>query len=71
MTWVGSLQNRINLEPVEIEIYVRLCNYVERNEHFEPTCIYPIDNRTGKEFMCLIMPDSEADKVDKDEFVLS
>lgn len=59
----------IRLEKDYPDIYVRLCDYVERNEHFSPVCIYPIDNRTGKEFMCLIMPDSEADKLDKDEFL--
>ncbi|XP_042193341.1 apical junction component 1 homolog [Callorhinchus milii] len=40
-------------------IYQDLCEFVESNKRFTPTTIYPIDKRTGKQFMCMIMAASE------------
>uniref|UniRef100_A0A3B4BJP2 MYND-type domain-containing protein n=1 Tax=Periophthalmus magnuspinnatus TaxID=409849 RepID=A0A3B4BJP2_9GOBI len=41
------------------KIYNHLCEFVENNIRFTPTTIYPIDKRTGKQFMCMIMAASE------------
>uniref|UniRef100_UPI00398E772B apical junction component 1 homolog n=1 Tax=Pristiophorus japonicus TaxID=55135 RepID=UPI00398E772B len=41
------------------KIYQDLCEFVESNKRFTPTTIYPIDKRTGKQFMCMIMAASE------------
>ncbi|XP_066501017.1 apical junction component 1 homolog [Hoplias malabaricus] len=46
------------------EIYNQLCEFVENNKRFTPTTIYPIDKRTGKQFMCMIMAASEPRKLD-------
>ncbi|XP_051893218.1 apical junction component 1 homolog [Pristis pectinata] len=40
-------------------IYQDLCEFVESNKRFTPTTIYPIDKRTGRQFMCMIMAASE------------
>lgn len=41
------------------DIYAKLCSYVENDEQFAPAVIYPKDSKTGKNFMCLILPGSE------------
>ncbi|XP_061586771.1 apical junction component 1 homolog [Cololabis saira] len=46
------------------KIYNQLCEFVERNKRFTPTTIYPIDRRTGKQFMCMIMAASEPRTLD-------
>ncbi|KAM3867408.1 apical junction component 1 homolog [Diretmus argenteus] len=46
------------------EIYNQLCEFVENNKRFTPTTIYPIDKRTGKQFMCMIMAASEPRTLD-------
>ncbi|XP_036385225.1 apical junction component 1 homolog [Megalops cyprinoides] len=46
------------------QIYQQLCHFVESNERFTPTTIYPIDKRTGKQFMCMIMAASEPRTLD-------
>ncbi|XP_067417683.1 apical junction component 1 homolog [Emydura macquarii macquarii] len=46
------------------KIYEQLCNFVESNKRFTPTTIYPIDKRTGKQFMCMIMAASEPRTLD-------
>ncbi|XP_043914759.1 apical junction component 1 homolog [Protopterus annectens] len=46
------------------KIYEQLCDFVEKNKRFTPTCIYPIDKRTGKQFMCMIMAASEPRTLD-------
>lgn len=46
------------------KIYEQLCDFVERNKRFTPTTIYPIDKRTGKQFMCMIMAASEPRTLD-------
>lgn len=45
-------------------IYSQLCEFVENNKRFTPTTIYPIDKRTGKQFMCMIMAASEPRTLD-------
>ncbi|KAM7019053.1 apical junction component 1 homolog [Tautogolabrus adspersus] len=45
-------------------IYNQLCEFVETNKRFTPTTIYPIDKRTGKQFMCMIMAASEPRTLD-------
>lgn len=46
------------------KIYNHLCEFVENNVRFTPTTIYPIDKRTGKQFMCMIMAASEPRTLD-------
>ncbi|XP_063000601.1 apical junction component 1 homolog [Elgaria multicarinata webbii] len=46
------------------KIYEQLCAFVESNKRFTPTTIYPIDKRTGKQFMCMIMAASEPRTLD-------
>lgn len=46
------------------KIYQQLCEFVESNKRFTPTSIYPIDKRTGKQFMCMIMAASEPRTLD-------
>ncbi|XP_017564993.1 apical junction component 1 homolog [Pygocentrus nattereri] len=46
------------------QIYSKLCEFVENNKRFTPTTIYPIDKRTGKQFMCMIMAASEPRTLD-------
>uniref|UniRef100_A0A1A7Y3K8 Chromosome 9 open reading frame 172 n=1 Tax=Iconisemion striatum TaxID=60296 RepID=A0A1A7Y3K8_9TELE len=46
------------------KIYNQLCEFVESNKRFTPTTIYPIDKRTGKQFMCMIMAASEPRSLD-------
>lgn len=44
------------------EVYSRLAAYVDgTSDRFIPMTIYPKDVTSGKSFMCVIMPDSEAD----------
>lgn len=45
-------------------VYQKLCEFVESNRRFTPTSIYPIDKRTGKQFMCMIMAASEPRTLD-------
>ncbi|KFO76028.1 Uncharacterized protein C9orf172, partial [Cuculus canorus] len=45
-------------------VYEQLCEFVESNKRFTPTTIYPIDKRTGKQFMCMIMAASEPRTLD-------
>ncbi|XP_042333989.1 apical junction component 1 homolog [Sceloporus undulatus] len=46
------------------KVYEQLCSFVESNKRFTPTTIYPIDKRTGKQFMCMIMAASEPRTLD-------
>ncbi|KAG2470201.1 apical junction component 1 homolog [Polypterus senegalus] len=46
------------------DIYQQLCDFVESNKRFTPTTIYPLDKRTGKQFMCMIMAASEPRTLD-------
>ena len=47
----------VNLRQLYPEIYTKLCNYVEHDETFLPVTIYPRNMMTGRNFMCVIMPD--------------
>uniref|UniRef100_UPI00358F4A98 apical junction component 1 homolog n=1 Tax=Myxine glutinosa TaxID=7769 RepID=UPI00358F4A98 len=40
-------------------LYQRLCRFVERGGPFPPSTIYPRDSRTGKTFMCILLPASD------------
>ncbi|XP_030210136.1 apical junction component 1 homolog [Gadus morhua] len=46
------------------QVYQQLCEFVESNRRFTPTTIYPIDKRTGKQFLCMIMAASEPRTLD-------
>ncbi|KAL4660785.1 hypothetical protein GN956_G727 [Arapaima gigas] len=46
------------------KIYQQLCEFVESNKRFTPTTIYPVDKRSGKQFMCMIMAASEPRTLD-------
>ncbi|KAG5840814.1 apical junction component 1 homolog [Anguilla rostrata] len=46
------------------QVYQQLVEFVESNKRFTPTTIYPIDKRTGKQFMCMIMAASEPRTLD-------
>lgn len=57
-------QRGVSLRKQFPEVYKKLCDYVEGINSFTPTTIYPTDTSTGKNFMCVIMPDTEAEKLD-------
>ncbi|KAK9499016.1 hypothetical protein O3M35_003537 [Rhynocoris fuscipes] len=58
-------QRGISLRRQFPEVYQRLCAYVEgTTERFIPVTIYPRDAATGKNFMCIIMPDAEPEKLE-------
>ncbi|CAH1787282.1 unnamed protein product, partial [Owenia fusiformis] len=52
-------QRGVSLRHQYPDIYSRLCAYVDTNEPFTPIDLYPVDKRTGKRFVCLIMPNSD------------
>ena len=54
-------QRGVSLRHHFPEVYQKLCAYVSDNAHFTPMTIYPLDVNTGKRFMCLIMPNAEAE----------
>ena len=45
-----------NIISKRVLIYQKLVGFVETGESFTPIVIYPIDNRSLKTFMCLLMP---------------
>lgn len=58
-------QRGVSLRRQFPEVYKKLCSYVEGTlEHFTPVTIYPRDVISGKTFMCIIMPDSEPEKLE-------
>ncbi|BET01329.1 chromosome 9 open reading frame 172 [Nesidiocoris tenuis] len=57
-------QRGISLRKQFPEVYQRLCAYVEGTERFVPVTIYPRDVASGKNFMCIIMPDAEPEKLE-------
>ncbi|XP_014286046.1 apical junction component 1 homolog isoform X3 [Halyomorpha halys] len=58
-------QRGISLRRQFPDVYQRLCSYVEGSvERFAPVTIYPRDSASGKNFMCIIMPDAEPEKLD-------
>ena len=55
-----KLRNRgVSLRHQFPDIYNKLIDFVSDAKHFSPMIIYPTDNRTGKRFMCVIMPEAE------------
>lgn len=59
-----TLQDKgINLRKHFPEVYQRLNNYVEGLSSFMPVTIHPRDNITGRPFVCIIFPQSDADKI--------
>ena len=52
-------QRGISLRHHYPNVYNRLIDFVSDAKHFSPLIIYPTDSRTGKRFMCVIMPESE------------
>ena len=52
-------QRGVSLRHHYPDIYTKLCAYVATKENFTPIIIYPYDKKTGKRFMCVIMPQSE------------
>ncbi|XP_070531615.1 uncharacterized protein [Ptychodera flava] len=54
-------QRGVSLRHRYPAVYNRLCAWVEDNESFAPMSIYPLDEGTGKQFMCVIMPTSDPD----------
>ncbi|CAH2100299.1 unnamed protein product [Euphydryas editha] len=54
------------------EVYSRLAAYVDgTSERFIPMTIYPRDATSGKSFVCVIMPDSDADSTPVDGKVVT
>lgn len=54
------------------EVYSRLAAYVDgTSDRFIPMTIYPRDVNSGKSFMCVIIPDSEADGTPVDGKVIT
>ncbi|VVC40837.1 Hypothetical protein CINCED_3A021759 [Cinara cedri] len=47
------------------DVYQKLCEYVDGDADvmFTPVTIYPRDKVSGKTFMCIIMPDTEPEKL--------
>ncbi|XP_071802384.1 uncharacterized protein [Asterias amurensis] len=56
-------QRGVSLRHQHAEIYDKLCRWVELHEHFVPVTIYPVDENTGKRFMCVLMPESEPNEL--------
>jgi len=55
-----KLRNRsVSLRHQFPEVYNKLIDFVSDARHFSPMIIYPSDGRTGRKFMCVIMPESE------------
>lgn len=55
-----KLRNRgVSLRHQFPDVYNKLIDFVSDAKHFSPLIIYPVDNRTGKKFMCVIMPEAE------------
>lgn len=64
-----NIQRHLRARGVELrkqfpDVYKKLCDYVENDECFAATTIYPVDATSGKTFMCVIMPDTEPEKLD-------
>lgn len=58
-------QRGVSLRRQFPDVYKKLCSYVEgTTERFTPVTIYPRDAVSGKSFMCIIMPDSEPEKLE-------
>lgn len=60
---INELESRgVVLKKHFPEVYTRLAAYVDgTSDRFIPMTIYPRDANSGKSFVCVIIPDSEAD----------
>ncbi|XP_052219756.1 uncharacterized protein LOC127837041 isoform X1 [Dreissena polymorpha] len=55
-----KLRNRgVSLRHKFPVVYNKLIDFVSDAKHFSPLIIYPMDSRTGRKFMCVIMPEAE------------
>ncbi len=54
-------QRGVSLRHQFPEVYGRLVDFVADGQHFTPITLFPVDGKTGKKFMCLIMPEADAD----------
>ena len=52
-------QRGVSLRHQFPDVYNKLIDFVSDAKHFSPMIIYPSDGRTGRKFMCVIMPESE------------
>jgi hypothetical protein len=58
----SKLRDRgVSLRHQYPEVYNKLCMYVSDKKEFAPITLFPKDQKTGRPFMCLIMPNSEPD----------
>lgn len=48
----------VNLKKSYPDIFTKLCRYVDHDEPFLPVTIYPENCETGRQFVCIIMPES-------------
>lgn len=65
-----NVQRHLRQRGVELrqqfpEVYRKLCEYVDGGPAvtFTPVTVYPRDKVSGKTFMCIIMPDTEPEKL--------
>lgn len=66
----ANVQRHLRQRGVELrqqfpDVYQKLCEYVDGDAEvtFTPVTIYPRDRVSGKTFMCIIMPDTEPEKL--------
>ncbi|XP_053596458.1 uncharacterized protein LOC103577059 isoform X3 [Microplitis demolitor] len=65
----GNIQRQLRLRGVSLrrhfpQVYKKLCSYVDGSvDKFAPVTIYPIDQASGKSFMCIIMLDAEPERL--------
>ena len=52
-------QRDVSLRHQFPNVYNKLIDFVSDAKHFSPLIIYPTDGRSGKRFMCVIMPEAE------------
>lgn len=58
-------QRGVELRQQFPDVYQKLCEYVDGGADvtFTPVTVYPRDKISGKTFMCIIMPDTEPEKL--------
>lgn len=66
----ANIQRHLRQRGVELrhafpDVYQKLCEYVDGDaaNTFTPVTVYPRDKASGKTFMCIIMPDTEPEKL--------
>lgn len=59
-------QRGVELRRQFPDVYRKLCEYVDGDADatFTPVTVYPRDRASGKTFMCVVMPDTEPEKLD-------